>query len=170
MLTAVLMAAITVVMMPVVIAVGVRIILQISFGKRLRCFVSRTLDASIKFDSGIGECHLRTHTDPAANKSIRLCRLQEAGKRAVSASIGVYDLLIYDLTILNIVQLELLRVAEVLEDFSVLIGYCDPHVVLSLLVVYSSSGFCPSWAFHAHSVIFISVNTAVKLESSGLHA
>ena len=49
MLTAVLMAAITVVMMPVVIAVGVRIILQISFGKRLRCFVSRTLDASIKF-------------------------------------------------------------------------------------------------------------------------
>ena len=42
MLTAVLMAAITVVMMSMVIAVGVRIILQISFGKRFRRFVSRT--------------------------------------------------------------------------------------------------------------------------------
>ena len=131
MLTAVLMAAITVVMMSMVIAVGVRIILQISFGKRLRCFVSRTLDTSIKFDSGIGECHLRTHTDPAANKSIRLCRLQEAGKRAVSASIGVYDLLIYDLSVLYVVQLELLCVSKMLEDLSVFIGYCDSHGICS---------------------------------------
>ena len=35
---------------------------------------------------------------------------------------------------------------------------------------YFSSGCCPSCAFHAHSVIFISVNTALKLDSSGLQA
>lgn len=34
----------------------------------------------------------------------------------------------------------------------------------------AQSGCCPSWAFHAHSVSSISVNTALKLESSGLHA
>ena len=35
---------------------------------------------------------------------------------------------------------------------------------------YSSSGCWPSWAFQAHSVIFISVNTAVKEDSSGEQA
>lgn len=35
---------------------------------------------------------------------------------------------------------------------------------------YSSSGACPSWASHLHSVTSISVNTAVKEESSGLQA
>ena len=34
----------------------------------------------------------------------------------------------------------------------------------------AQSGCWPSWAFHAHSVIFMSVNTALKLESSGLQA
>ena len=47
MLTAVLMATFTVVVMPMVIAAGVRIILQISFGKRPGCFISRTLDSAI---------------------------------------------------------------------------------------------------------------------------
>ena len=35
---------------------------------------------------------------------------------------------------------------------------------------YSSSGCWPSWAFHMHSVIFISVKTAVNEDSSGEHA
>ena len=35
---------------------------------------------------------------------------------------------------------------------------------------YSSSGCWPSWAFQAHSIIFISVNTAVKEDSSGEQA
>ena len=33
-----------------------------------------------------------------------------------------------------------------------------------------SSGCCPSWAFHMHSVTFMSVNTAVKEDSSGEQA
>ena len=53
MLTAVFMTAVAVMMMSVVITVRVGIIFQISFGKSLGCFVSRTLDSSIKFDSGI---------------------------------------------------------------------------------------------------------------------
>ena len=35
---------------------------------------------------------------------------------------------------------------------------------------YSSSGCWPSWAFHIHSVIFMSVKTAVKEDSSGEQA
>ena len=133
MLTAVLMTAVAVMMMSVVITVRVGIIFQISFGERFRRFVSRTLDSSIKFDSGIGECHLRTHSDPTADQGVHFCCLQKTGQCTMSASVGVYDLLIYDLSILNIVQLELLRVAEVLEDFSVFIGYCDSHGICSFL-------------------------------------
>ena len=94
MFCAVLMAAVAVVVMSMVIAVGIRIILQISFGKCFRCFISRTLDYAIKLDSGIGERHLRTHSDPAADQGIRLCCLQETGQRTVPTSVGVYDLLI----------------------------------------------------------------------------
>ena len=35
---------------------------------------------------------------------------------------------------------------------------------------YSSSGCWPSWAFQAHSVTLMSVNDAVKEDSSGEHA
>ena len=38
------------------------------------------------------------------------------------------------------------------------------------LTDYSASGCWPSWAFHMHSVIFISVKTAVNDESSGEQA
>ena len=36
--------------------------------------------------------------------------------------------------------------------------------------LYSASGCWPSWAFHIHSVTFMSENTAVKEESSGEQA
>ena len=35
---------------------------------------------------------------------------------------------------------------------------------------YSASGCWPSWAFHMHSVIFMSEKTAVKEDSSGEQA
>ena len=37
-------------------------------------------------------------------------------------------------------------------------------------IYFSSSGCCPSWAFHIHSVIFMSEKTAVKEDSSGEQA
>ena len=46
----------------------------------------------------------------------------------------------------------------------------NPAIEGDVSVDHASSGCWPSWAFQAHSVILISVNTAVKLESSGLHA
>ena len=103
MLTAVFVTAVTVMMMSVVIAVRVGVKLQISFGKRFCRFVRRAPDSCIEFDSGLRECRLRTHTDPAANQRIGFCRLQETGQCAVPAPVGIYDLLIYDLAILNVV-------------------------------------------------------------------
>ena len=108
MLTAVLMTAVAVMMMSVVITVRVGIIFQISFGERFRRFVSRTLDSSIKFDSGIGECHLRTHSDPTADQGVHFCCLQKTGQCTMSASVCIYNLFSYDPAVLSIIQFELL--------------------------------------------------------------
>ena len=43
------------------------------------------------------------------------------------------------------------------------------RMTFSIVSIYSS-GCCPSCAFHAHSVIFMSVKTALKEDSSGEHA
>ena len=43
-------------------------------------------------------------------------------------------------------------------------------IVISLVLHHYASGCCPSCAFQAHSVIFMSENTAVKEDSSGEQA
>ena len=133
MFTTVVMAAVSVVMMSVMVTAGIRIERKGSLGKSLRCFVSRPLNPGIKSDPGIRERHLRAHTDPAADQGVSLCRLQETRQRAVSASVGIYDLLICDLTVLNVIQLKLLRMAKMLKDLSVFKRNCDSHGASSFL-------------------------------------
>ena len=70
MLIAVLITAVTVVMMPMMVTMCIRIILQISFGQSLCCIVRRALNSCIKFDSGICERHLCTHTDSSADQNL----------------------------------------------------------------------------------------------------
>ena len=45
----------------------------------------------------------------------------------MSRAVGAHDLFIYDLALVSVVELELLRSAEMLKDLSVFIGYCDSH-------------------------------------------
>ena len=119
------------VMMTVVVALGVGIIFQRSIRKGFCGSIRRSLNACIKLDPGVGKRRLRTHTDASADQGVSLHRLQEPGKGAVTASVGIHDLLIHDLARINIVQLELLGMAEVLEDLSVFIAYRDSHAVCS---------------------------------------
>ena len=51
----------------------------------------------------------------------------------MTAPVGINDLLINDLTLFNIVQLKLFRMAKVLEDLSVFICDCDSHGMRSFL-------------------------------------
>jgi hypothetical protein len=121
------------VMMTVVVALGVGIIFQRSIRKGFCGSIRRSLNACIKLDPGVGKRRLRTHTDASADQGVSLHRLQEPGKGAVTASVGIHDLLIHDLPLFNIVQLKLLGMAEVLEDFSVFVCDCDPHGICSFL-------------------------------------
>ena len=120
-------------MMSMVVALGIRIIFQRSIRKGFCGGVRRTLNACIKLDPGIRKRRLRTHTNTSADQGVSLHRLQEAGKGAMAASVGINDLLIHDLTLINIIQLKLLGMTEVLEDFSVFVCDCDSHGICSFL-------------------------------------
>ena len=124
------------VMMSMVVALGFGIVFQRSIRKGFRGGIRRSLNACVKPDPDIRKRRLRTHTDASADQGVSLHRLQEAGQRAMAASVGFHDLLIHDLPLFNIVQLELLGMSEVLEDLSVFVCDCDPHGICSFLSDY----------------------------------
>ena len=121
------------VMLSMVVTLGIRIIFQRSIRKGFCGSIRRSLNACIKLDPGIRKRHLRTHADASADQGVSFHRLQEAGKGAMAASVGINDLLIHDLTLINIIQLKLLGMTEVLEDLSVFVSDCDPHGICSFL-------------------------------------
>ena len=85
------------VMMVMVVALGFGIVFQRSIRKGFRGSIRRSLNASVKLDPGVRKRRLRTHTDASADQGVSLNRLQEPGKRAMAASVGINDLLIHDL-------------------------------------------------------------------------
>ena len=58
------------VLMVVVVALDVRVIAEIVRKKRLYRCVASSADTSIKLDSRIGKCHLRTASDATADKNV----------------------------------------------------------------------------------------------------
>ena len=117
------------VVMSVVVAFGVGIIRKLTLGQCLCRGIRRTGHATVELYPGLGQGGLRTHADPAADQGVGLRGFQETGQRAVAAAVGGYDLLRYDFAVLHVVELELLRVAEMLEDLSVFISYRNSHSI-----------------------------------------
>ena len=94
-LTVVMAALMTLtVMMAMVVTCGVRIIFQRSISKGFCSSICRSLNACIKPDPDIRKRHLCSHADTSADQRVGLYCLQEARKSAVSASVGINDLLI----------------------------------------------------------------------------
>ena len=130
-LCAMRMTAIAVMMAAVVIAVRIRVIFKITGRKRLCRFVGRTMNAGKQFDTSISQRHLRSHADAAADQCVRFCCLQETCKCSVSAAVGIHDLFLYNFTVFDVVEFEVLGMAEVLKDFSVFISDRDSHNMIS---------------------------------------
>ena len=121
------------VVMTVMIALRIGIILERALRKRSGCCVRRTGHAAVELDARLCQCILSAHADAAADQGVHLRGFQETGQRAVPAAVGGHDLLRDDPPVLHVVQLELLRVAEMLKDLSVFIGDCDSHMIRSFL-------------------------------------
>ena len=117
------------VMMAVVVTSGIGIILQRAVCKSLCCRVGRTGNPAVKPNPCFGQRSLSAHADAAANQRIRLRGFQKAGQRTVAAAVGGNDLFRDDPAALHVIELELFRVAEMLEDLSVFISYRNSHSI-----------------------------------------
>ena len=97
--------------------------------------VRRALDAGIDADAGIRERLDRARADAAADERIDFIFLQKAGECAVTAALRADNLRFLNGVLLDVVEFECLRVAEVLEHRAVFIfiGDCDSHRSFSFL-------------------------------------
>ncbi len=87
----------------------------------------------IDIDAGLSEGVNSPTADATADKHVDAACCKHAGKSAMTSTIRAYYLRGYNLTTLNVVDLELLRSTKVLENLTVFIGYRDPHTVLLLV-------------------------------------
>lgn len=76
----------------------------------------------VEADPRIPKGILGARADAAADKGIHSTFLQESRQRPMAVPIGVHDLRGRDLPVGDLIDLELLRMAEVLKDFSVFIS------------------------------------------------
>ena len=117
------------VVMAVVVAFGIGIILQRTLCQSLCGRIGRTGNPAVELDPRLSQRILCPHADAAADQCVRLRCFQEAGQCAVPAAVGGNYLLRYNSSTLHIIELELLGVAEMLENLSVFISYCDSHCI-----------------------------------------
>jgi hypothetical protein len=77
------------------------------------------------------QSHPGTAADAAANQGIHLQSRQESGQCTVAAALGIHNLCRHDFSVFHIIDLELLGVAEMLENLTVFVGYRNSHNLIS---------------------------------------
>ena len=115
------------------IAACVRIIFQRSSREGLGSLVCRSPDTCIELDARVCQCHLRSHTDPATDQGVDFRGLKETSQSAVPAAVCVDNLFSHNAPVFHIIELELLGMTEMLEDFSVFICDRNSHSNASFL-------------------------------------
>ena len=129
----VVMPAGTLMMVAMMIAMRIRIVFQVTFRECLCRSVRGSLHTGVKLNARVGQRHLGTHTNPAADQSVDFGCLQETGQCAVAASVSVYNLFADDFPIRHVIHLELFGMTEMLEDLSIIVCDCDSHRTASFL-------------------------------------
>lgn len=135
MTAAVVAAGVTALTMLVVmvVAANVGVIRQNAADERVYRCVGLAAYAAVELDTCLGKCLLSAAADAAADEGVNAALHQEARKCAVTAAVGVNDLLADYLAVCDLVDFKLLGVPEMLKDFAVVIGNCDFHNLLSFL-------------------------------------
>ncbi len=125
------------VMMVMVVTFGIGIISKVTCNKALYRLVCISVDTAIELNACLGKCHLCAAANAAADQHIDIELGKKTGKCAMSASVGVDDLCRKNFIAFNGINLELLRVTEVLKNFTIAISYCDFHLMISFRFVFS---------------------------------
>ena len=92
--------------------------------------VGRACGACIHLDACLAERVDCAPTDAATNEYVNAALRKQSGKCAMASTVAADDLRCDDFPAFDFVDFELLRVAEMLEDFSVGVGGCDFHSAL----------------------------------------
>lgn len=124
--TAAVVAALAVLMV-MMIASDIGIVFEIAGKQCLDCCVTGSDNAAVKFDTCLGKRHLGAAADTAADQDVSLQSFQNGGKCAVSLAVCPDDRFADAFSILNIIDLKFLCVAEMLENLFVFVGYCNSH-------------------------------------------
>ena len=125
------------VMMVMVVTFGIGIISKVPCNKALYRFVCISVDTAIELNACLCKCHLCTAANAPADQHIYIELGKKAGECTMSASIGVEYLRGENFITFNGINLELLRVAEMLKNFTIAISYCDFHLMISFRFVLS---------------------------------
>lgn len=118
----------TMAMLLVVVAAGyVGIEFQRTIEQILDGFIGTARDAAIEVDRGFCQGLFRSAADAAGNDGIDFLGLQEADQGAVSLAVGADDVGLDDIAVFDIIDLELCRMAEMLEYIPIFIRNCYFH-------------------------------------------
>ena len=121
-------AFVMVVMLTVMIALHMGIEIQLACQESFHSRVSIAGNTAVQLDICCSQSHLSAAADTAADQNLCVQGIQHSGQSAVAAAVGVHDLGRNDLALCHIIDLKLLGVAKVLENFTVFISYRDSHI------------------------------------------
>ena len=111
----------------VVVAMDIGVEGQLSLRQCLSRGIRAAGHAAVEPDARLCQSHLGTAADAAADQGIHIQGVQNPGQRAVAAAVGVHHFRRHHLAVLDVIDLELLGVAKVLENFAVFISNCYTH-------------------------------------------
>lgn len=113
--------------MVVMVTSDVGVEVQLAGKKRQNRIVRVSGDTAPKNDARSLQRILCTAADPSADHQIYAVSLQKGRDCAVPAALCADDRRAEDSTVFHLIKLELLGVSEMLEDFSVIVGYRNTH-------------------------------------------
>lgn len=127
MLPASVAAAVSAVMLSVVVTAHIRIVIKLPFQKRLHRRIRIAGYAAVKPDPDCRQRILRACSDTAADQGIHLIFFQKSCQRPVSVSVCVHNFGRYHVSVLHVIHFELLRMSEMLKNLSIFVSYTNFH-------------------------------------------
>jgi len=96
-------------------------------GKICHSLISAAADAAEQLNARLAERRPGAAADPAADQDFHAVLFQKTSQCAMAAACGRHRLRLFYGSVFHFVNLKLFRVAEMLKNLSVLIGYCNSH-------------------------------------------
>lgn len=115
----------------VMAALDIRIKSKISGQERFYRFIRISCHTAVKLDAGVRKGVLGSHSNTAADQCVHAHLFQKACQSAVSAAIGIRNLLFYNTAVLHIIELKLFCVSKMLKYIPVFKCYCNSHLMIS---------------------------------------